>query len=94
MIEHKSWKDGRFHVIRFVDNIDPDKKEFGLGLIEPGKYEDFPPTSHGEVITVTVGELIINGNTFKSGQTCRLPVGSPVVIEAVVKSAYENRYGN
>ena len=63
-----------------------------VGVVLPGSY-DFGIVQTSESITITSGHLQINGQDYRSGETCTVQFGDHVAITAAVASSYLCLYG-
>ena len=75
-ITHLSYYDGDFQSLGFI----ADGEGKSVTVLNPGMYI-FRKEKHEVVITVVVGEIIINGTKYKPYQKKKIKKGESVVLE-------------
>lgn len=87
-IVHKSYFEGTVQSLGFHSAVG----RASVGVVLPGEY-DFGIIQTNEIIFVTSGALQINGQRYRSGETCTVLAGQQVFIVATEISSYLCLYG-
>jgi uncharacterized protein YaiE (UPF0345 family) len=81
LIKHNTYPSGKVESLEFRDAAG---NRHSIGVMLPGDH-DFGIAEYQEEITVTFGELIVNGHSFIEGETVTLVPGDKIRI--LVKNA-------